>query len=203
MRLGRWYYPVFFFSSLTVYPLFSLAKQLFSEKVATLTAILYLINPLCWLQAERPTSDAMGLFFVTLSADFLYRAFNPMLTNSNSKYCLFWGGLALGLGLGVRLSNFPFIVLLIGILFYLAVQRMNLKTQVILYGFMGLVAGIFFLAFPTNRIHRLSFFFSKWPFIFLWTFYRLGWLDIHLLWIKADRLSYEVNMGVWAGWLVV
>lgn len=140
--------PGVFFSSLTVYPLFSLARQLFSEKVATLTAILYLINPLCWLQAERPTSDAMGLFFVTLSADFLYRAFNPMLTNFNNKNCLFWGGLALGLGLGVRLSYFPFIALLIGVLFYLAVQRMNHKTQVILYGFMGLVAGIFFWLFP-------------------------------------------------------
>ena len=142
--------PGVLFGSLTVYPLSFLARQLFSERVATLTAILYLINPLCWLQAERPTSDAMGLFFVMLSTYFLYRAFNPMFRNFNARNCLFFGSLALGLGLGVRLSYFPFIALLIGILFYfyLVVQSMNLKTQVILYGLMGLAAGVCAWLFP-------------------------------------------------------
>lgn len=68
--------PGILFGSLTVYPLSFLARQLFSEKVATLTTILYLINPLCWLQAEKPTSDAMALFFIVLSAYFFYRACN-------------------------------------------------------------------------------------------------------------------------------
>ncbi|MFO0795805.1 MAG: glycosyltransferase family 39 protein, partial [Candidatus Brocadiaceae bacterium] len=186
--------PGVFFGSLTVYPLSFLARQLFSERVAILTAILYLINPLCWLQAERPTSDAMGLFFIMLSAYFLYRAFNSMVRNftvkgwhgqtclsmSNSKNsinnpsfylekkgsiftpddapknhgwcsdrnCLFLGSLTLGFGLGVRLSYFPFIALLIGILFYLVIQRMPLKIRVILYGLTGFVAGVCSWFFP-------------------------------------------------------
>ena len=63
------------FGSITMYPLSFLTRQLFSERVAILTAVLYLINPLCWLQAERPTSDAMGLFFVMSAAYFLYCVF--------------------------------------------------------------------------------------------------------------------------------
>jgi 4-amino-4-deoxy-L-arabinose transferase-like glycosyltransferase len=163
--------PGVFFGSLTVYPLSFLARHLFSEKVAILTAILYLLNPLCWLQAERPTSDAEGLFFIMLSAYFLYRAFNsnvreiptipvghlrPHLRlrgfNSNVRWndrnCLFLGSLTLGLGLGVRLSYFPFIAGWIGILTYLAVQRINLNVQAILYGLMGLATGVCLWLFP-------------------------------------------------------
>jgi len=64
--------PGVLFGSITMYPLSLLTRQLFSERVAILTAVLYLINPLCWLQAERPTSDAMGLFFVISATYFLY-----------------------------------------------------------------------------------------------------------------------------------
>lgn len=211
--------PGVLFSSLTVYPLSFLARLLFSERVAILTAVFYLLNPLCWLQAERPTSDAMGLFFIMLSAHFLYRVFNSMFRNFNFKgwhglrrdgstrslctvlrpktvegpverktclsapdsksstrtpplflekeasiftsgntsnnhgwfsdrNCLFLGSLAVGFGLGVRLSYFPFIALLIGILFYVVVQRTNLKIQVILYGLAGFAAGVCSWFFP-------------------------------------------------------
>lgn len=150
--------PGVFFGSLTVYPLSFLASQLFSERVAILTAILYLINPLCWLQAERPTSDAMGLFFVMLSAYFLYRVLKPnaqvctigsfFLRRVFNSNCLFWGSLTLGLGLGVRLSYFPFIALWMGILFYLATKRTYCKKHDVLYGLIGFFVGIFFWFFP-------------------------------------------------------
>jgi len=127
--------PGVLFGSITMYPLSLLARQLFSERVAILTAVLYLINPLCWLQAERPTSDAMGLFFVMSATYFLYRCL------SDRNY-LFLGSLFLGFGLGVRLSYFPFIALWMGILLYLAIQKMHFFKDVILYGLMGLVIGV-------------------------------------------------------------
>lgn len=74
--------PGVLFGSLTVYPLFFLARRLFSERTAILTCILYLLNPLCWLQAERPTSDAMGLFFVILSACFLFDVYRAARKDS-------------------------------------------------------------------------------------------------------------------------
>lgn len=127
--------PGVLFGSITMYPLSLLTRQLFSERVAILTAVLYLINPLCWLQAERPTSDAMGLFFVISATYFLYRCL------SDRNY-LFWGSLFLGFGLGVRLSYFPFIVLWMGVLLYLAIQKIHLFKYVILYGLMGFVIGV-------------------------------------------------------------
>src|SRR3990170_2304648 len=125
--------PGVLFGSITVYPLSLLTRQLFSEKVAILTAILYLINPLCWLQAERPTSDAMGLFFVISAAYFLYRRL------SDRNY-LFLGSLFLGFGLGVRLSYFPFIALWMGVLLYWISQRTCFNN--ILYGLIGFIVGI-------------------------------------------------------------
>lgn len=169
--------PGVFFGSLTLYPLSFLAKHLFSERVAALTAILYLTNPLCWLQAERPVSDAMGLFFIMLSAYFLYQVFNPIFRtfpikgwhglhrdgsahspctvphpkpveeSVDRQTCLFLGSLALGLGLGVRLSYFPFIALWTGIVFYSAIQRKHFGIYVF-YGLMGFVAGVSSWFFP-------------------------------------------------------
>ena len=160
--------PGVLFGSITVYPLSLLTRQLFSERVAILTAVLYLINPLCWLQAERPTSDAMGLFFVISAAYLLYCAFKlkvllrapaskaaekadiNLTTRCISKRYgrlsdrnyLFLGSLFLGFGLGVRLSYFPFIAFWMGILLYLAIQKMRFFKDVILYGMMGFVIGV-------------------------------------------------------------
>ena len=159
--------PGVLFGSITMYPLSLLTRQLFSERVAILTAVLYLINPLCWLQAERPTSDAMGLFFVISATYFLYCVFKlkvlrlppskaaeeadiTLTTRCISKRygCLsdrnylFLGSLFLGFGLGVRLSYFPFIALWMGVLLYLAIQKMHFFKEVILYGLMGFVIGV-------------------------------------------------------------
>src|SRR3990172_8339499 len=125
--------PGVLFGSITMYPLSLLTRQLFSERVAILTAVLYLINPFCWLQAERPASDAMGLFFVISAAYFLYRCL------SDRNY-LFLGSLFLGFGLGVRLSYFPFIALCIGVLLYLTFQSTSFNN--ILYGLIGFIVGI-------------------------------------------------------------
>lgn len=174
--------PGVLFGSLTVYPLSFLARRLFSESVAILTCILYLVNPLCWLQAERPTSDAMGLFFVMLAAYFFYDVYHAACRGSLRVHLhsipffskrilshtlsstelsahtevskekgselsqnlnrLFLGSLILGFGLGIRLSYFPFVILWIGILFHLAIQKVPFKRRSITYGLVGLIIGI-------------------------------------------------------------
>ncbi|MFO0793004.1 MAG: glycosyltransferase family 39 protein [Candidatus Brocadiaceae bacterium] len=149
--------PGVLFGSLTVYPLSLFVRRLFSERVALLTTILYVVNPLCWLQAERPTSDAMGLFFTITSAYFLYRVIDLMQGKDPSpappekgkcrrtlsqNFYLFTGSLVLGLGLGVRLSYFPFIALWIYVLCYLAGKRMRYDSNVLLCGLMGLAGGV-------------------------------------------------------------
>lgn len=135
--------PGVLFGSLTLYPVSLLARRLFSEKVALLTAIFYLLNPLCWLQAERPTSDAMGLFFVITSAClFCYAG------TKTYKNCVFWGSLALGLGLGIRLSHFPFLALWAGTLFYFVTRKAPLETKTISSGVSGLALGIIVWLFP-------------------------------------------------------
>src|SRR3990170_3123706 len=159
--------PGVLFGSITMYPLSLLTRQLFSERVAILTAVLYLINPLCWLQAERPTSDAMGLFFVISATYFLSCVFKLKVLRlppskaaeeaditltprciskrygclSDRNY-LFLGSLFLGFGLGVRLSYFPFIALWMGVLLYLTFQKMHFLKEVILCGLMGFVIGV-------------------------------------------------------------
>src|SRR3990172_8039717 len=60
------------FSSIAVFPLYELAKRMFSKNVAILAVILYIVNPQIWLQAEKPLSDAFGLFFVITSVLFFY-----------------------------------------------------------------------------------------------------------------------------------
>ncbi len=98
---------------------------MFAEKTAILTAILYTINPLCWMQSERPASDTTGTFFILLSIKFLFSAFDAarygactLNYGKNASvsyhlfwrvkknahlyggYCLFFGSLFLGIGLG-------------------------------------------------------------------------------------------------------
>ncbi|MDR4509793.1 MAG: glycosyltransferase family 39 protein [Candidatus Brocadiaceae bacterium] len=71
--------PNVLFGSLTVYPLSLLTRRLFSEGVATVAAGLYIINPLCWLQAERAVSDTTGSFFILVSAYVLFHVYESKI----------------------------------------------------------------------------------------------------------------------------
>lgn len=135
--------PGVLFGSLTIFPLSLLAKHLFSEKVAIVTALFYLLNPLCWLQSERPTSDTMGLFFVIVSACLLCYA-----STTAYKGCIFWGSLALGLGLGIRISNFPFIAVWAVSLFYVTTRKVPREIKALSPGLLGLTIGIIAWLFP-------------------------------------------------------
>ncbi|MDR4499273.1 MAG: glycosyltransferase family 39 protein [Candidatus Scalindua sp.] len=96
------------FGSVAVVPIFYLAKRMFSERVALLASIIYLVNPLCWLQAEKPLSDATGFFFIILSSHLLFYA---CTSKRHVMLYLISGSVILGIGLGVRLSYFPFLTM--------------------------------------------------------------------------------------------
>ena len=110
---------------------------MFSEKVALLTAIIYIVNPLCWLQSEKALSDAVGLFFVILSAQLLFYA---CTSRTYTLRYLISGSVILGICLGVRLSYFPFIILWLYVLY--ALSKSNGRKRTIRYGVFGFVAGI-------------------------------------------------------------
>ena len=122
--------------SAVLVPLFYLAKRMFSEKVALLTALIYIVNPLCWLQSEKALSDAVGLFFVILSAQLLFYA---CTSGSYALRYLISGSVILGICLGVRLSYFPFIILWLYVLYVLS--KSNGRKRTICYGVFGFVIG--------------------------------------------------------------
>ncbi|MEB2308789.1 MAG: glycosyltransferase family 39 protein [Candidatus Brocadiaceae bacterium] len=130
-------------SSLAVYPLYELSKRMFSRDVANLTAVLYIVNPQVWLQAEKPLSDAFGLFFVITSILFFYLAlecYHEDTKFSASLKNLAWGGVLLGLGLGVRVTYLA----LLPIMAYTAYQLSQkiCRRKVIVWGLSGLSLGI-------------------------------------------------------------
>ena len=141
--------PGILFGSLSVYPLAFLARKLFSKRVALLSVILFLINPLCWLQAERPTSDALGLFFILSSANRLCGVLtsNTSLRQDNRRFSkgahlLFWGSFVFGIGLGVRLSYFPFIALVVYAVCEQVIQGRQPTSKAVFCGLAGLVSGV-------------------------------------------------------------
>jgi hypothetical protein len=107
--------PGAWLGALTVIPVYGLAQRLFDRRVAALSALLFTVNPACWLQAEKAFSDASGLFVLTAAVYAGWRASAP----DARSYHLFLSGFLLGLGLGVRLSYMPFLLSWAGLLMYL------------------------------------------------------------------------------------
>lgn len=92
---------------LTTIPLYYLARDMYSQKVAILAACLFIVNPLCWLQSEGAMSDTTGLFFLLLSIFVLHRAH---LFPDGATVTLSLGATLMGVTFGVRLSYLPFLV---------------------------------------------------------------------------------------------
>ena len=125
------------FGSITFVPLFYLARRMFTEKVAWLTVFLYIVNPLCWLQSEKALSDAVGLFFIVLSAQLLYYA---SASRVNALRYLISGSVMLGICLGVRLSYFPFVILWFYTLY--VSSKSDAWKRTICYGAFAFIIGI-------------------------------------------------------------
>ncbi|MGR3317284.1 MAG: glycosyltransferase family 39 protein [Candidatus Anammoxibacter sp.] len=105
--------PNVIFGSLTIIPLYFLTASMFSKKAAILTILLYMVNPLCWLQSEKPMPDTTGLFFLILAIQLLYFSLNKI---NNQKIYLATGSFVMGIALGTKLTFFPFIFALLFIL---------------------------------------------------------------------------------------
>ena len=128
--------PGVVFSSFAVIPFYMLVVRMYSQKVALLASVLYIINSQVWLQSEKTLSDGFGLFFVILFIYFFYRAIKPCTesrcldthykagmaedettllelekSGELSSLWLFLGSLVLGIGIGIRISYLAFFFL--------------------------------------------------------------------------------------------
>ena len=104
------------FGSLTLLPLYHLACRMVGESAATLTALLFIVNPLIWLESSKAYSDTCGLFFLVTTAAFGYIALARHQEHAQRAgqglrsplRPLYWGSLLFGVMLGARLAYFPF-----------------------------------------------------------------------------------------------
>ena len=138
------------FSSLAVFPLYALARRMFSWQIAVVALVLYILNPQVWLQAEKTLSDGFGLFFVVTFTYFFYRSIEESSSidgegaksscNCQSLTWLFLGSLTLGLGIGVRISYMAFIVVW-GFATFMVCRKVSVKNG-ILYSFTGFGLGV-------------------------------------------------------------
>lgn len=105
------------FGSLTLLPLYILSRRLYDDAVATLTAVLYIVNPFLWLEALKAYSDSSGLFFLMTSAALGYAVLarhreEPPQAGVRSRQSLrplYWGSVVFGVMLGTRLAYLPFV----------------------------------------------------------------------------------------------
>ena len=105
------------FGSITLFPLYHLAYRMTGETAATLTALLFMVNPLLWLESSKAYSDTCGLFFLVTASALGYTALakhreQPRPAGQSSRMPLrplYWGSLIFGVMLGARLAYFSFV----------------------------------------------------------------------------------------------
>lgn len=88
---------------LAVVPLALLAREVFGFRVALLSGLLFAVNPLLWLEAEKIYSDSFGLLL-------LLSTVAAMAFGYAKGRGFYLSGVLMGLTLGVRLSYFPFLL---------------------------------------------------------------------------------------------
>ncbi len=137
--------------SAVVVPMYYLSRKMFSKEAAWLAVLLYMVNPLCWLQSEKALSDVVGLFFVVLSSQLLFYAAASGI--KNLRY-LVSGSVLLGICLGVRLSYFPFIILWLYILYVLLKSDAGRKS--VCYGIFAFIFGICVWLIPLSYYTGLN-----------------------------------------------
>jgi len=102
------------FGALTIIPFYGIARILLGRDFGLWVALALAVSPLHWLLSEQAMSDGVGNFFVV---SFVYLALKGLkaVTDRWKLIYLSLGALVLALGLGVRLSYFPYAVVLIGV----------------------------------------------------------------------------------------
>jgi hypothetical protein len=102
------------FSSLAILLLYRLSSRLFAPRVATGACLLFIANPLLFLEAEKLFSDAFALLFLVAAIDFTEEAARAGGAASGFRRAAvragYLAGVSAGLMLGVRLSLWPFVL---------------------------------------------------------------------------------------------
>lgn len=76
------------FSSLTILPIYFLARKLYDEKIARISSLVFLANPAAILLATRPLTESYALLLFSASLLFMF------LSNKNRKFLVFFTPLA-------------------------------------------------------------------------------------------------------------
>lgn len=115
--------------SLATVPLFLLVKKMFDQKTAVLSSILFLIMPISWTLSIVGLTNIPGLFFLLVFIYFLY-SFKKSLKN------LIFISLLGGLILGVRFTELPIILALLGLVLWkhLSLKRIFISLLFFLLG---------------------------------------------------------------------
>lgn len=122
--------------SLSILPLYFLTKRIFNQMVAILASVIFAITPIGWMMSEVALTNMPGLFFLLIFAYLVFTSFNQprklILTS-------IFGGLILG----VRFTEFPVIISLLGLAFLWHRQLKTITLSIIAF-----IAGIFSWLIP-------------------------------------------------------
>ncbi len=127
------------FGSLAIIPLFFLTKKMFGQTTAYIASIIFILLPIEWLLSEVVCSNMTGLFFTILLAYFIYIWSNNSLTYFKTA---FLGALA-AFALGIRFTDFPVIIALLGI-FIIKIHSWKYFLSL----FISFIIGILFWLIP-------------------------------------------------------
>ncbi|KXS45356.1 MULTISPECIES: glycosyltransferase family 39 protein [unclassified Candidatus Frackibacter] len=113
---------------LSVVPFYLLVNRIFNKRFALLAGLYLIFSPLHLILSAKIMSDMMGTLSILL---FLYLTYLSWQKTQYRKWHLISGAVVLGLGLGVRISYFPYsIVLLISLILWYK-EKKELKTIIL------------------------------------------------------------------------
>jgi len=164
--------------SLTTIPVYLLTKKMFNKTTAIFASILFIIIPVTWTLSEVALTNMPGLFFLTIFAYLLY------ISSNNPKKIIatsFLGGAILG----VRFTEVPIIVALIGLML---IRQFSIKHSI--YSLVALVAGATAWLLPLVFITGTKNFLDS----YLWI---ANYVIEHdaLLEARLERLFYLLKVG--------
>ena len=139
--------------SLTVIPLYLLAKEMFDKKIALLAALLFIATPIHWTLSEVVLTNIPGQFFLVTLTFFLYKyrkSFRGVLLIS----------FLFGLMLGVRFTELPIIISLIFLVVFI-----NKNLKLFFFTIISFLSGLLLWIIPLIYITGPDKFLSSFNFI--------------------------------------
>ncbi|WP_159442948.1 ArnT family glycosyltransferase [Selenihalanaerobacter shriftii] len=122
---------------LSIIPFYLLVKRIFNKRVALLAGIYLTFSSLHLILSAKIMSDMMGTLFILF---FLYLTYLSWQETKYKKWYLLSSAAVLGFGLGVRISYFPyFILLLISLILW---YREKKKLKVIFLTLLSFISSI-------------------------------------------------------------